>query len=58
MHSGVILGLGVAMGAVEVGPIVELGVRYSKAVDMDVVVVGSAAKGYIMYVYVVDEHSE
>ena len=53
------LGLGVVMGAVEVGPVVELGVRYSKAVDMDVVViVGSAAKGYIMHVYVVDEHSE
>ena len=54
------LGLGVAVGTVEVGPVVELGVRYSKAVDVDVVVVvGSAAKRYsYMYVYVVDEHSE
>ena len=53
------LGLGVAVGAVEVDPVVELGVRYSKVVGVNVVVVvGSAAKGYIMYVNVTDEHSE
>ena len=54
VYLGVMLGSGVAVGAVEVGPpVVELGVRYSKVIGVDVVVVvGSAAKRYTSSVHV------